>query len=94
MLYNEKKKKSGFILVSLFSFCSFFHKGRAAYSCDLVWEGDGMCFRILHEMIRAAVCVCVDVILVAPVSCLCIIHRRVHIYLTVDASPDLCLRIL
>lgn len=53
-----------------------------------------MCFRILHEMIRAAVCVCVDVILVAPVSCLCIIHRRVHIYLIVDASPDLCLRIL
>lgn len=45
-----------------------------------------MCFRILHEMILAAVCVCVAVILVAPVSYLCIIHRHVHIYFTVGAS--------
>lgn len=53
-----------------------------------------MCFCILHERIHAAVCVWVDVILVAPVICLCLIQRRVHIYLTADASPYLCLRIL
>lgn len=53
-----------------------------------------MCFCILHERIHAAVCVWVDVILVAPVICRCLIQRHVHIYLTADASPYLCLRML
>lgn len=57
-------------------------------------EGGRVFFNILHERIHAAECLRVDVILVAPVSRLCLIHRNVHIYLTTVASPNLCLRIL
>lgn len=40
------------------------------------------------------VCVWVDVNRVALVIHLCLMQAYVHIYLTADASPYLCLRIL
>lgn len=61
-----------FSLQFLFLSASFFHKGKTAHSCDLVWEGrEGVINPlplhllppILHEKIRTVVHVCVDVIL-------------------------------
>lgn len=75
--------KSVFIWVPLCSCCS------APQTCALFWEWDGTRFCILHEKIPAVLCLWVHVILVAPFSCLCLIHIDVHIYLAADASPNL-----
>lgn len=94
MLYNE-------ITVILFwcfffSFWLFFIFIKVELHTVMLWFGrETECvFAFCMRGFRAAVCVWVDVIVVAPVICLCLIQSRVHIYLTADASPYLCLRIL
>lgn len=69
--------------------CIFSHFGLAFMKVRLhkivPWlGGEGkkrMCLCILHEKLHAAACVWVDVILVAPVSCLHLIQRHVHMYM-------------
>lgn len=69
--------------------CIFSHFGLAFMKVRLhkimLWFWGGKkrkrtCLCILHEKLHAALCIWVDVILVAPVSCLRLIQRRAYVY--------------